>query len=64
VALWNDYTFGVTLDPALVSLFEREGNWLHQGNLVKGPAPAPELFAAAIDASFLRALAPGNVTLK
>ena len=63
-ALWADYHFAILLDPALVGLFEREGNWLHDGNYVKGPAPTPGLFASYIDASFLRALAPKNVTLK
>jgi len=63
-ALWADYQFGIVLDPALISLFEREGNWLHEGNFVKGPAPTPTLFASYVDASFLRAVAPKNVTVK
>ncbi len=61
--LWADYRFAIVLDPELISLFEREGNWLHDGNYVKGPAPAPGLFASYVDPSFLRAVAPKNVTL-
>ena len=63
-SLWADYRFGIVLDPALIDLFEREGNWLHNGNYVKGPAPTPGLFAGYVDPSFLRAVAPKNVTLK
>jgi NitT/TauT family transport system substrate-binding protein len=63
-ALWADYKFAIVLDPALVNLFEREGNWLHDSGVLKGPAPTPGLFASAIDASFLRGLAPRNVTVK
>ncbi len=64
LALWSDYKFGMVLDPTLINLFEREGNWLHNGNYVKGPAPTPGLFESYVDASFLRALAPKNVTVK
>jgi ABC-type nitrate/sulfonate/bicarbonate transport system substrate-binding protein len=63
-ALWADYKFAIVLDPALISLFEREGNWLHDAGVIKGPAPTPGLFASTIDPSFLRSLAPRNVTIK
>lgn len=63
-ALWSDYSFSIVLDPALISLFEREGRWLHEGNYVKGPAPTPGLFSSFVDPSLLHAVAPEDVTLK
>lgn len=62
-ALWADYKFAILLDRPLIALFDEEGHWVHTNGFVKGPDPSVALFLSYIDPSFLRSVAPKNVTL-